>query len=95
MRAGMASGVAQGIQAGGLGGLHSAAAGLASLAGAGAAHVQLQAGDLDPSTCWRAPCCLIITTQRVHRGWSTVHRKDLAKVVMSILMGVPNGYILP
>lgn len=64
----MASGVAQGIQAGGLGGLHSAAAGLASLAGAGGAHAHMHAGDLDPSTCWRAPCCSITATQRVHRG---------------------------
>ena len=54
-RAGMASGVAQGIQAGGLGGLHSAAAGLASLAGAGAAHAHTHTHDLDPSSCWRAP----------------------------------------
>ncbi|KAK9822717.1 hypothetical protein WJX81_008122 [Elliptochloris bilobata] len=50
--AGMASGVAQGIQAGGLGGLQSAAAGLASLAGAGVAHAQMHAGELDPSACW-------------------------------------------
>jgi hypothetical protein len=59
--AGVAAGVAQGImaapgaQAGGLGGLHSAVAGLASLAGAAGTPAQLHAGDLDPSACWCAP----------------------------------------
>ena len=57
--------MAQGIQAGGLGGLHSAAAGLASLAGAGAPHAHMHAGDLDPSACWRALLCFIEPQGRV------------------------------